>query len=481
MTRRRAAEPERERSGSGGVRRDGLAAVLVGLAVNELTLEWTVVPDGEIGSTSIRLAVAAFQALMIGVGLFVLIRRPGFRLPWKRIGIAGGSALVAWFACFAVVDLFAPGLAAGVPGLDYFDYRARFRPDSALVMVPRETGRSLEYRLAGDLAGADDGLPPLEVPYRASYNDRGFRRNGGSPPWDAVVIGDSFVEFGENDSTTVSEMLRRASGLSTFNLGRGWYGPHQYVELFRRHGPDLDPRFAILCFFEGNDPENVVAYLRWKAGGSYDEFSLVEGTLFQRFVNLNYEVLSEIQAGLSRTPGEPSGDAGERRAGGRETLEIAVDGERSRMRFAYWPDPTRDPDELLRQERWRAVDDLLAEFRRLAAGDDIVPIVTFIPAKISVYRPFVVGDEGPPLESDDADAPARRATPPRGRALATLARRNDIEFVDLTLTFRRHAADGALVYYRQDTHWSPRGRRIAADTLADLLGQRAPTPPPSRD
>lgn len=450
------------------IRWDGVVAILLGILVNELTLEWILVPDGEIGSPWLRLGVAGFQILAIGAGMFVLIRRPSVRLPWKRGGLAVLGAAVAWFGCFAFLDVVAPGLAAGVPGLDYFAYRARFSPDSTLVMVPRETDRSVHSELSGDLAAPEDGLAELEIPYRASYNEWGFRTNTSSPPYDAVLLGDSFVSFGETDSTTVSEMLRRASGLSTFNLGRGWYGPHQYVELLRRHGLDLEPRFALLFFFEGNDPEDVVSYLDWEAGGSYQGFSMIEGNIFERFVHMNYELLSELQAsigGLVSGGAEP-GDA--RGFGGRQTLQVTLDGRPSPMRFAYWPDPAESPEHLLRGTAWREIRSVLTEFRDLAAAGGITPVIVSIPTKFSVYGPFVADSS----DGSGAAPAGRDSTSVRTRALREITRDLDLPYLDLTSVFRRHAARGALLYYRQDSHWSPEGRRVAADTIADFLQRR---------
>lgn len=466
-------EPSGRNDRKANVRWDGVVAVLLGLVVNVWTLEWTVVPDGEIGSPWIRLAVTGFQILLIGTGVYVLVRRPKRRIPWGRFSLAAGSAGLAWFACFAVLDLYAPGLV-DLPGVDYFDFRERFRPDSTLVMVPREPERENRSRLTGDLAARGDGLPALDIPYRASYNERGFRRNGGSPPWDAVVIGDSFVAFGESDSLTVSEMLRRASGLSTFNLGRGWYGPHQYVELLRRHGLELAPRFGILCFFEGNDLKDVVEYRKWRGGGSYYDFGLIEGNLFKRFVKVNNAVLGRMEfAAVRILEGANARAPGDEASGGRKTLSISLSDERSKMRFAYWPDSTADPDRLVERDEWRTTRNLVAEFRELASQAGIEPMVVFIPAKLTVYRPFLASDDDPPSKVTSPDS--RGSIPsPRAEALRRIASELDVDYLDLTPLFRRHAAREALLYYRQDTHWTPAGRRLAADTIAAFLRERWP-------
>ena len=89
-----------------------------------------------------------------------------------------------------------------------------------------------------------------------------------------MLIGDSYVEIGETDQLTLREQLALVSGLTTFNLGREWYGPFQYLELFKRYAPRLKPRYAVLCFFDGNDIEDTKQYLRWRKGKSYYTFVL---------------------------------------------------------------------------------------------------------------------------------------------------------------------------------------------------------------
>ncbi|MDX1578432.1 MAG: hypothetical protein R3266_08100, partial [Gemmatimonadota bacterium] len=227
------SEPSKDRSPV--PRWVGVVALLSAAFFSEPSLERWAVPDGEIGSTALRAALLAFDVGAVVFGAWVVVRRPRSRIPWNGLGLAAAGAVATWFLAFTAVDTLAPELLGGT-GVPYFEIRARFQPDSTLVMVPRRTRRERAFELRGDLHVPDDDLPDPAVSYRATYNALGFRANGGAPPFRILVIGDSFVEFGERDSATVSEMLRRETGLSTFNLGRGWYGPHHYVALLERHG-----------------------------------------------------------------------------------------------------------------------------------------------------------------------------------------------------------------------------------------------------
>lgn len=452
----------------------GVAALASVLALNELTLEHAVVPDGEIGSAALRGLLLACDLAAAAFGLWVLLLRPRSRVPWNRLALAGAGAVLAWFAAFAVIDTQAPGLLRGT-GIRYFELRARYRPDPELVMVPRRAGREERYLFRGDLHDPDDDVPDPALDYRASYNDLGFRTNSADPPWDAVVVGDSFVEFGESDSTTVSEMLRRTTGLATFNLGRGWYGPHQYVEVLRRHGLDLEPRFAVLFFFGGNDPEDAREYEAWRDGGSYYHFSRAAGPLWERFATATLDALSFLQwetarlLGVRRRLARLMGAAEVDGAGLAGRVEVA--GDTVAMRFGYWAaGGTGGPDALLGTGRWEAVRRALRRFRDICRAHGVTPVVAFVPTKATTYARQIV--EIP--ERFRGRAPAEGGPPARARALAAVADDLGVAHLDLTEELRAEASGRPLLFYRQDTHWTRRGRRVAAEAVGSFMRERWP-------
>lgn len=441
----------------------GWGLVAAGLAINELTMELTVVPDEEIGSSTVRLGVLGFQLACLVLGAWILVGRPRSRIPWHGLALGALSGLLAWFACFAVIDTRFPE-ALGSTGIRYFDVRARYAPDSVLVVVPRRAGDTVETVFRGDLATPGDPSPAR--PYRATFNGWGFRTNLGEPPFEMVVLGDSFVEFGERDSLTFSEELRRATGLSTVNLGRGWYGPVQYVELMRRYGPVLEPRYAVLCFFEGNDVRDTRAYLGWREGGTYYDFGVDRYSLPERFVIASSDVVSTVLGRIGRAfglAGSPPGwDSG----------TVVVGDSIVPMKFAYRPG-AESVDELLEQEEWRTLASILAEFERLSARNGAVPVVVFIPSKVSVYGARVVTAEGrlrAYLGPSDGqwEPPSRYAD-----AVRSLTRELSVRFVDLGPAFRSRSDRLPLLYYSLDTHWTPAGRALAAGIVADTLAMMA--------
>lgn len=453
----------------------GVAALLAALAANELTLEAAVVPDGEIGSAVLRGAILVFDLLAVGFGVWVLVRRPRSRIPWRELVLAAVAAVFAWIAAYTVVDTQAPGLLRGT-GIPYFELRARYRADPDLVMVPRRTGHEEEFRLRGDLFHPDDDMPPAGVDYRASYTELGFRANSSEPPYEVVVLGDSFVEFGESDSTTVSEMLTSATGLSTYNLGRAWYGPHQYAELLRRHGPELEPDFAVVFFFEGNDAEDAREHEAWRDGGSYHHFSRAQGPLWERFGTATFDLISFLQWETARHLGfrqELADLLGhEEPLVARNTGRVEVEGDSVRMKFGYWPvGGDESADEILDTPRWRAARRALERFRETASANGITPIAVFLPTKATTYADRLLEPPGR-FRARDLAVTGRSST--RAHALEALAEDVAIPFLDVTPYFREAAADRPLLYYRQDTHWAPRGRRVAAEAVGAFLRERWP-------
>jgi len=120
----------------------------------------------------------------------------------------------------------------------YYAQWQEYRPDDTLVFVPTRADQghptTLQTEYRGDLFSSIFGVPSQVLKYDANYTADGFRINSSDSDFEVLVIGDSYVEIGENDSVTLSELVKETSKLPTFNLGRAWYGPFQYLELLKR-------------------------------------------------------------------------------------------------------------------------------------------------------------------------------------------------------------------------------------------------------
>jgi hypothetical protein len=90
-------------------------------------------------------------------------------------------------------------------------------------------------------------------------------------------------------------------------------------------------------------------------------------------------------------------------------------------------------------------------------------LVLFVPSKFRVYHDII---ELP--ETSDLGRWRTNDLPDRlGQLLREVS--PEIGYVDLTPVLEAEARDGRMVYFPDDTHWSPQGHRTVARTLAALL------------
>jgi hypothetical protein len=428
-----------------------------------------------------------------------MVRTAAHRLA-RTLAFVSFVAIASSLLVFALLEL-SPALrrAAAPDGIRYYGLQRRYVPDPVLVFVPAP-GTPLPHHAVtrGDLHAARYGIEAPPIRFRMTWNEWGFRSNAGEAPWHALVIGDSYVEIGERDDDTLSERLHRETGGAAFNLGRGWYGPHQYVELLRRFGPSLRPRYALFCFFTGNDVENVEEYARWARGGSYYDWGTAQRAFPVRYAIALADArryFGDELAGWWRSPratlpapvaappptrataaaaassGAPVRTPVLAGAAHPRVGVVALGGTRVPMRFAYHPQP-RSAGALLESEGWRTLRELLAEFRAVAVAQGIVPVVVSIPTKFEVYAGLLTPESGGEVRAD-----AARLAPfldSAAEALRAAAGDAGVALVDLLPDFRARAARGELLYYSFDSHWNPAGRQAAAERIAQALGPADP-------
>ena len=386
------------------------------------------------------------------------------------------------FLLFTVLE-FVPSLAKHIKlrQIRYYAQRKHWQPDPTLVFIPSRAP-TWDTDFLGDLYSPDYGVPHPAIPYHATYTPEGFRENSSSPPFEVVLIGDSYVEIGETDQQTLSEQLTLVSGSRTFNLGREWYGPFQYLELFKRYAPRLKPRYAVLCFFDGNDIEDTKQYLRWQKGNSYYTFVLSTnyvGRYFMAFRDSYEFLLNQAERFVDRrwsttptTAGTEERQPVPKQGEGRSSdlhPDLGLVTLRDRllpMRFRYWNQPLAT-GQLLESEEWQAVGQVLKDLQQLATEHGIVPVTLFIPTKVEVYGALHSPRSGHHFLQRISEQV--RFENNSHDAFLAIAEQAGILTVDLLPAFRSLAREGKVLYYPFDTHWNPLGRRTAAEILAASL------------
>jgi hypothetical protein len=375
--------------------------------------------------------------------------------------LAAGAALAAWAVVFLTIELF-PGWLNRMPldGITYYSLKRRYVSDPDLVFAYRHTAtiRRERSQYVGDLYSPRYGVPAEPFEYVATYDERGFRRGTSKPPFEIVVIGDSFIEIGESDAVTFSELLHKASGRSVLDLGRAWYGPQQYLALFERYAVPERPAVALLCFFAGNDFDDIHHYEEWRGGSKFYFYEEIDkAPIGARFLRATAESIGFLVArlGLRRADTGPRGL-------GPSSLGLIDLGDRTQlMAFAYW-ERKISSDEL---DRLR---EILAVFKATAEDAGIAPWIVYIPTATQIYAQRHSADSHPSF----IERVRTMTGHPSREAVVHLSAELGIELVDLLPAFETLAEEGRLLYYPFDTHWNAEGRRAAAEVIATHLARR---------
>jgi hypothetical protein len=368
------------------------------------------------------------------------------------------SLVLSGVFSFLLIELF-PGIlnAISLDHIRYYALKREYVDDPDLVFVYRKKNYVLRSRFSGDLSSPEDGISTQSIDYVATFNELGFRKNSSVPPYDIAVIGDSFIEFGENDESTFTELLRHETDLRILNLGRGWYGPYQYLEVLKRYAIPEKPRYVIFCFFAGNDFNDIAQYQLWRASGKYYFYRDLHD---QNIASRLFFATSDVWGYLTRRIKQASAKESTRRDPSTFGI-IEVRNKQVSMVFPHW-------EKEITTEQAQELRMILREFKSLASRNHFVPILVYIPTANQVYADFYSS------KSNYQFINRVRSTPdnPSLRSIEGLAGELDLDFINLLPVFKRRAAEGQLIYYPFDTHWNVEGRRTAASFIAAYLGNK---------
>ena len=375
-------------------------------------------------------------------------------------GMCALSSLVSgWILVFLFIELF-PGILAVIPfqEIKYYALKKEYISDPTLVFTYRQTNYAYRKSFIGDLYSTGYGLPAQPVDYLATYTEQGFRKNSSQAPYSVAVIGDSYIEFGESDEKTFTELLKAEGGLSVFNIGRGWYGPYQYLELLRRYALAVKPKYVFLAFFSGNDFNDITEYEAWRAGGRYYFYrDLDNQNIVSRFTLATTDVVRYLKHRIKRVLGYETA----RRFDHSFLGVIRIGSKKVPMVLPRW-------ETEVTTQQLTGIKSILSEFNSICHEHGIVPVVIYIPTATQVYGPLYSGDSNSHFIARVRSAPDN----PSLQAIAGLAAELHMDFINLLPVFQEKAAEGNLLYYPFDTHWNLEGRRAAAALVASYLHRR---------
>ena len=387
-----------------------------------------------------------------------------FRRVARSAGFACYLLVIVPLGMFLILEAF-PGWLLPLMNTDavpYYAVKSDYVPHPRLIFVRRT--RPLSFMTGGELR-ADYSDYAEDEPlwsYTATYNEDGFRTNSKPPPHEVLVIGDSFVEIGERDDRTFSEIVASTTGLSTFSAGLGWYGPHHYLRLAEQYTAALKPKTVIVSIFAGNDLPDIREFERWQQSGSYYQFGDQTASIVERLLIALRQV---YDATVWYSSSSDEDDESERNVG-----IIRVGDVDTTMAFSYFDEPT-SAAEVAETAEWRSLAQILVRIRDVASQANARLIVLLVPTKLQVYG-HLSSNRSP--DAFKERLPAQLAYESSfSDAFSTLAERLGLEHIDLRLTFRA-LASRCLLYYPFDTHWNARARRIAAALIAERIANDGP-------
>lgn len=411
-------------------------------------------------------AVGAFDVspyAAIGVTLFVFAAYAtgprGGRLS-KRV------SLVLLSVCFAVTlfDLAARPLLLylfGVRPADRYIHRWHELP----LLQRYDPSVNFEGPTYGDLAavsGRGDWREWRRI--RFVTDEYGFRNESPGTgfearPLDLIVLGDSFgVAAGTSQEEILSSRLSRDFGLSVYNLSVSREGPQQEYANLLLEGHRLNARegaCVLWLIFAGNDLDDSY----------YPELEtprpLRKGLLSGLANNLrDFRSRSPVRRLLSR-------------GGAKLVIERKfIDGRQMLFHADYAQRRGRTAGDVMRHPNLLHLKTTLGAMGRLAGERRLNVAVALVPSKEEVYS--WVLDGAPPWST--RGEPSGLSSVLRG-----LCEEHGFRFLDLKPALveasrREYEKSGALLWWRDDTHWNGDGQRAAATVIYETLLSTAQTP-----
>lgn len=358
------------------------------------------------------------------------------------------SAFLASLILFTLFEVY-PTLPSklGLNALNYYALNERYVTDKDLIFKMKP---NFEYQghFSGDIIGLKQSKKVPPPSYHAQYNAEGFRGKKVLKNPSIAVLGDSFIEFGLNEEDTFPAKLSQKMNKPVANYGLGWYGPHQYLSVFKKYVIEKKPSIVLFCFFEGNDFRDIREYLKWEKGNDYYHFNLTKKNFIERYF-LSIESTLRFFAKLVF-----------RRFDARKTV-IHLNTKTYPTVFVYPPN-TEPLQELKRSREAIALEKILEEFKKEADIHKIKVGFVFIPSKAHIYLAY----------TDKGTLERKKLAEEQEFLVKQITKKTGIPYFSLTPQFKELAKKGDLTFYMNDTHWNEKGREIAATAIHQFIKEK---------
>lgn len=382
--------------------------------------------------------------------------------------LGGLSFLLCSFLLFSTFEII-PSLAKSLhlSTINYYAFKSTYVLDETLVYREKPFRKEIirNYRI-GEPSASLNGAP---APFRTMEwitDADGFRNDVSRKFSDVVLLGDSFLEYGDNASDAFGARLERElDGLTVRNLGKSGYGPFQYLEVFKRYGIAKNPRYAVFCIYAGNDFSDIRHYIDWQGHNSdYTVYTIGYKTFLQRYKF----VLQEIAAAVRAIAWLMWDGAAKRILGVQylyDNLAVVRLGPDRTYKTSFEDLAAMQPtQELLQSAEWETLRTILREFKALSIEHSITPILLYIPASPQIYAEYTTKDSGTGwLAVRDQQIVSKRNST---NAIIELSSESGIALINLVPVYEAAARKGQMVYEPFNSHWNAQGRMIAAQWVA---------------
>ena len=420
-----------------------------------------------------RMIVVITLGLMGASLLLVSLIKSPLRLLY---GFAGVAALS--FFLFCLIEVFpSVGNSLHVDQIGSHYFHNLYVADDQLV-------HKLKPHLRMKLPAFGHEYPPMygiQVPPRKIEwitDEDGFRNGDTTKFDDVLIIGDGFIEEGQDLSDTFAGRIEKhLTAAKVRNLGTGGYGPFQYVEVLKRYGLKRNPNFALIAFNEVNDIFDIEKYLEWKEAKekglsvAYDARTpVVATTFFGRYVGVMLETSHYIQK-VAFTAAHVMLDKlnmhRQNRAVHPDVVMVEI-GKQARHKMLFIDRLiTQSGEELLASDTGRRLKEIMIEFKNVCERNKIIPVIMFVPSAAHVYAEHSTEASGRNWLKMRAEQIGAKANVER--AISSLARDLRIELINLSSVFESAAKNGRMLYYPLSSHWNAEGREVAAGFVAEIL------------
>jgi len=264
-------------------------------------------------------------------------------------------------------------------------------------------------------------------------------------PLDVIVLGDSFgVAASTSQGETLSSVLARDHGLSVYNLSISRESPQQEYANLLLEGKRLKVRpgtCVLWLVFSGNDLDDPY----------FPELENPQPELpgvIRRFINgfIAFRSRSPVHRLLYRPWSQPVVE---------RTL---VDGRRILFSDLYAQRRGRTAEGVRQHPNFVSLQSTLSAMAKLTRDRQLIVTVAIVPSKEEVYS--WVLDNAPPWSADVGSSGF-------SAVLRGLSEQHGFRFLDLKpplveASRQDFEKTGALLWWRDDTHWNSDGQRVAA-------------------